>query len=89
MLTFGDLRSINGFEDHPHHQEAYARNDHVQQLLLLQDLSRARAKSKSVRYQNDIERIRDRTRMYRKDTSVYFPESNIHSTKIEMNAYYV
>ena len=75
----------NEFEDRIHHQEAYARNDHVQQLLLLQDRSRARPKSTTVRYLNNIERIGDRTRTYRKDASEYFTQSNIHSTGIEVN----
>ena len=79
---FRDLRLKNEFEDRIHHQEAYARNDHVRQLQLLQDRSRARRKSTSVHYLNNIERLRDRTR---KDASEYFTQSNIHSTGIEVN----
>ena len=82
---FGDLRLKNESEDHTLRQEAYARNDHVQRLLLHQDHSRACPKSTPVRYQNDIERVGDRTRTYGENARVDFSHSNHDSTRIEVN----
>jgi hypothetical protein len=72
----------NGSGDQTHRQEAYAINDHVRQLLLLQDHSIARPNSifKFAIRIISKKRVGDKP-TYREDARVDLSKSNLYSTR--------